>query len=589
MLKRIKDCFLNIKFRNKMMVSYLLMALIPFAIFTGITISVFLSQARVTAVEHAAQMVAQVSNSIDVYISTIEESTNYIVESLSRSGLLAAGTADWDAQKESVQHLMEDMAASHPEIAGILIADREDRYIATRMSRISRDPFVEESWYRQAAEHPDRMVLLSNAAGRNIVTDEEYSIDDVFSLAKAIRSPADGKVYGVVLLDVRHNIIKESINHITIGKNGFVFVLDADGHMVYTPSNNIVYRISPAWLLPESNNTSTAHIAGGRYQLLNQQSAYTGWKTVGVFSIDEIMRGVNALSYVLVFCTVLTLLLMLLISVVLARTVTKPITKLEKLMKKAESGDLTVRFNSKYEDEIGHLGLSFNHMIDHMDELIHMVLKEQQSKRDAELKMLQEQIKPHFLYNTLDTIGWMARDYKADDIVRLVDALTGMFRIGLSHGKDYITVEEEVRHVSNYLYIQKIRYKDKLQYHVQLQEGLSRVQVPKLILQPLVENAIYHGIKQKPGGGTILLDIRVGEDGKLRMKVADDGVGMDVQVLQKLQSELRLDVSAPEKQGFGLFYIQQRILLSYGEGYGVQVESTHGEGTAVCLTLPMKP
>ena len=153
------------------------------------------------------------------------------------------------------------------------------------------------------------------------------------------------------------------------------------------------------------------------------------------------------------------------------------------LMKKAEEGNLKVRFESSSTDEIGELGQSFNNMIDQIEELVHMVYLEQQSKRNAELKSLQEQIKPHFLYNTLDTISWMARDYDAEDIVLLVDALSNMFRIGLSQGKDFITLREEVTHITNYLYIQKIRYKDKLQYVLDIPQALMGYSVPKLILQ----------------------------------------------------------------------------------------------------------
>lgn len=226
---------------------------------------------------------------------------------------------------------------------------------------------------------------------------------------------------------------------------------------------------------------------------------------MGVFSLDEVMSCVNTIVYILLACVIISLVLVVIVSFQLTRTLTNPIFKLKRLMRQAESGDLTVRFNGRNNDEIGELGQSFNHMFARIDDLIQMVYVEQKNKRTAEMKSLQEQIKPHFLYNTLDTISWMARDYEADDIVRLVDALTNMFRIGLSHGKDIISVKEEITHVSNYLYIQKIRYKDKLNYQIQVDESLYSIEVPKLILQPLVENAIYHGIKAKRGGGTIYI------------------------------------------------------------------------------------
>ena len=298
------------------------------------------------------------------------------------------------------------------------------------------------------------------------------------------------------------------------------------------------------------------------------------------------MSSVNTIVYILFTCVIISLVLVVIVSFKFSRTLTNPIFKLKRLMKQAESGDLTVRFNFQHNDEIGELGQSFNHMIARIDQLIQMVYVEQENKRTAEMKSLQEQIKPHFLYNTLDTISWMARDYDAEDIVRLVDALTNMFRIGLSHGKDIITVKEEITHVSNYLYIQKIRYKDKLNYVIHVDESLYAIEVPKLILQPLVENAIYHGVKAKRGGGTITIT-GVPEGENLVFTVQDDGAGMLQEKVEELNRRMSERSVLDEKKSFGLFYIRERIQLCYGKGYGVHVESTLGEGTRVTITLPL--
>ena len=462
-MRRLWELFQNNRFRNKMAITYVFMALIPLVIFAAVSAGVFLSQARQTTMAHTAQITGQVSNSIDMYISTIDKMADYLTCMLQRSGMLEDAAA-WERMQTPVSSTLSDIARSHPEIAGILIATEQDDSVSTGMSRISRDPFTSENWYRLASTEPDRVVLVGSTTGRNIVTKQDYSADNVFSLAKAVKDRRTGEVRGVILFDVSHEIITDSIKNVTIGEKGFVFVVDSDDNMVFTPVNEIVYRVDPAWLDGDAGVPVTAQIAGGRYQIRYEQSGFTGWKTVGVFSLDEVMGGINTIVYVLILCIVGTGALVLFVSLQLANSVTKPISKLQKLMKQAESGDLSVRFNSLYSDEIGDLGHSFNHMIHRIDHLIHRVYEEQQSKRDAELKSLQEQIKPHFLYNTLDTISWMARDYGADDIVRLVDALTSMFRIGLSHGKDFISVQEEITHVSNYLYIPE----DPLQGQAQL-------------------------------------------------------------------------------------------------------------------------
>ena len=586
-MRKIKDMLLNVSLRTRMLLSNIVVALIPFLMFSIVSGSIFLDHAQKTAEEHSVQLIHQVSNSMDVYVETIEKMVNYIQLELQDTPFFTMETEDapgWESETDYIRSVLENVANSHREVAGIFIATKEDLYVSTGMSRISRDPFQNERWYREAAENPEEIQLISVVTGRNIVTNRSYSIDDVFSLAKAVQDPETGEVLGVILLDIRHDIIQSSINGVTIGEKGFVFVMDQEDNIVYTPVNGIVYRVNPKWV--KAMEPMSVQIQGGSYQIRSELSPYTGWRTVGVFSMDEVMSSVNTIVYILFTCVIISLVLVVIVSFKFSRTLTNPIFKLKRLMKQAESGDLTVRFNFEHNDEIGELGQSFNHMIARIDQLIQMVYVEQENKRTAEMKSLQEQIKPHFLYNTLDTISWMARDYDAEDIVRLVDALTNMFRIGLSHGKDIITVKEEITHVSNYLYIQKIRYKDKLNYVIHVDESLYAVEVPKLILQPLVENAIYHGVKAKRGGGTITIT-GVPEGENLVFTVQDDGAGMLQEKVEELNRRMSERSVLDEKKSFGLFYIRERIQLCYGKGYGVHVESTLGEGTRVTITLPL--
>lgn len=582
-----KDLLLNVSLRTRMLLSNIVVALIPFLIFSIVSGFVFLDHAQKTAEEHSVQLIHQVSNSMDVYVETIEKMVNYIQLELQDTPFFtmeSEGASGWDSETDYIRSVLENVANSHREVAGIFIATKEDLYVSTGMSRISRDPFQNERWYREASENPEEIQLISVVTGRNIVTNRSYSIDDVFSLAKAVQDPETGEVLGVILLDIRHDIIQSSINGVTIGEKGFVFVMDQEDNIVYTPVNGIVYRVNPKWV--KAMEPMSVQIQGGSYQIRSELSPYTGWRTVGVFSMDEVMSSVNTIVYILFTCVIISLVLVVIVSFKFSRTLTNPIFKLKRLMKQAESGDLTVRFNFEHNDEIGELGQSFNHMIARIDQLIQMVYVEQENKRTAEMKSLQEQIKPHFLYNTLDTISWMARDYDAEDIVRLVDALTNMFRIGLSHGKDIITVKEEITHVSNYLYIQKIRYKDKLNYVIHVDESLYAIEVPKLILQPLVENAIYHGVKAKRGGGTITIT-GVPEGENLVFTVQDNGAGMPQEKVEELNRRMSERSVLDEKKSFGLFYIRERIQLCYGKGYGVHVESTLGEGTRVTITLPL--
>ncbi|HWR24563.1 MAG TPA: sensor histidine kinase [Feifaniaceae bacterium] len=570
----------NAQFRTRLVALYILIALIPLVLFALVSGAVSISRAQNTAASHTAQMVSQVSNSIDVYIRSIDKLANLISLSLQRE---AASGAQSAYPRAALTSALYDVAASHPEIAGILVAMEDDTCIPVGMSRISRDPFREEEWYKRAARTPADIALVNSIAGRNVTLNGDTSTDNVFSLAKAVTDPDTGEVLGVVLFDVRHDILKDSISSITIGENGFVFVTDAEGNIIYTPLNDIVYRVNPQWLTA-GDAIFPVSIRNAEYQIHVRSSPYTGWKTVGVFALKEVMGNVNSMLAMLTVAMLVSVAIISLVALPLSNSVTKPLLKLQRLMKQAESGDLTVHFNTQYHDEIGELGNSFNHMLSRIDELIHQVYEEQRHKRDAEMKSLQEQIKPHFLYNTLDTISWMAREYEAADIVQLVDALTSMYRIGLSQGRDVITVEEEVRHVSNYLYIQEIRYKSKLKYRIETDPATLSVEVPKLILQPLVENAIYHGIKKKRGGGTVVIESERKGD-HIRLTVRDDGAGMDAAQLAALRAGLGEERG---QQSFGLYYVKERIRLYYGTDYSIAVDSAPEEGTSVTISLPLE-
>lgn len=587
-MRWIKSKIMNSTIRSKIILTYLLIALVPFLIFAIISTMVYTNQVENNISQHTNQMLGQVETAIDVYINSLDKLTNYInheIEDVNFISMYSEEDKEWQFEKGNISDMLYNIADTHHEVAGILIATKNDMYISTGMTRISRDSFTKEDWYKKAVENPNEIQIISNVTGRNIVTNESYSVDDVFSISKAIINAYTGEICGVILMDIRHDIIQQSIQSITIGEKGFVFVIDDKQHVVYTPLSPVTYRVNPSWFRDNTGKPIITKINYETYQIHYKYSDYTKWNIIGVFSQDEIMSSMYTMMYILIGFLCLILICIIIVSLKISQTITKPIIKLKKVMKKAESGDLSVRFNAHYQDEISELGRNFNHMIIRIEKLVQLVYIEQRNKRKAELKVLQEQIKPHFLYNTLDTISWMAREYEADDIVRLVDALTNMFRIGLSHGNDYIKIKEEIKYVSNYLYIQKIRYRTKLNYQIVLDETIEDFLVPKLILQPLVENAIYHGIKTKRGEGNLVISATRLEEDSVRFCVEDDGAGMEAQTVEELKLLLNQPTKLDDNQSFGLFYIKERLRMRYGDHFSVNVESNKDEGTKVIIII----
>lgn len=266
--------------------------------------------------------------------------------------------------------------------------------------------------------------------------------------------------------------------------------------------------------------------------------------------------------------------------------ITGPIRHLCRAAERAGSGDFKTRAHEEKIDEIAVLNASFNRMVEEIGKLVEDIRVEELNLRAAELRLLQEQINPHFLYNTLDNIIWLAESKETEQVVSMVSALSDFFRTTLSKGKDFISVKDEEAHIKSYLQIQQFRYRDILDYEINMDEEIYDCEILKLTLQPLVENALYHGIKGKRGLGHIQVKGYI-QNGLLEFQVRDDGIGMKEERLNEVRRIITGEVeNTKEKGGFGLFNVNERIRLNYGREYGLRIESAYGKGTCIWVTVP---
>lgn len=284
-----------------------------------------------------------------------------------------------------------------------------------------------------------------------------------------------------------------------------------------------------------------------------------------------------------IFCGILLALLVLMVAVLIVMIVTDIIRPIRVLSGVAE-GDFSARARVETQDEVAVLADSVNLMTESLEGLVSKIKEDERKMRKADLRLLQEQINPHFLYNTLDTIVWLIEGNDSDKAVNMVMSLSEFFRLVLSKGKEYITIQEEELHIKSYLEIQQVRYRDILEYQIQIDPALYQYQILKLTLQPLVENSLYHGIKYKRARGSITVTGRM-EGDRIRLRVADDGVGMEEKDLYKLQKEIEKPCKETEK-GFGLANVNERIRMNFGAEYGMTIDSVKGEGTCVEIVIP---
>lgn len=274
----------------------------------------------------------------------------------------------------------------------------------------------------------------------------------------------------------------------------------------------------------------------------------------------------------------------ILISYYIPLSITRPIRRLSLITNQVARGDLDVEFDVRDGAEIRVLNDSLDVMVDKIKELVDQVTVEQVRLRKAEFELLQAQINPHFLYNTLDAIVWLAESGEPKKVVSMVESLSGFFRSSLNQGKDVVTIKEELQHVRSYLEIQQVRYQDILQYKIDIPESLNRYFIPKITIQPLVENALYHGIKNKRGVGEIVITGKM-EGNRCNIEITDNGIGMTPERLQQVRSRIAYKTPG-ENDIYGLYNVNERIRLNFGEDYGISIESEYKQGTKVLICLP---
>lgn len=351
-------------------------------------------------------------------------------------------------------------------------------------------------------------------------------------------------------------------------------------------------------------STDVENCENSRDYLVEHRQVLDGRYTIyGIKSRGELLNSLKQLRFSVMYVALLLFLVSITVVCFISKHLTDSLSRLERSMICVQNGDLKVRFFYPYKDEVGTLSKSFNYMTDELQRLIEKqkqmieelriekdrVEEVQKQKRRAELKALQAQINPHFLYNTLNTITWQAADKGLDDISMMAGSLGRFFRLSLSKGAEIISLADEIEHVRCYLSIQQVRYQDKLKYTIKVPEEMKEYRVLKLILQPLVENSIYHGIKEKRQGGEICVTAQRirRETGKvLLLKVWDNGVGISPKVLTQMNDNLR-NGRHSSSDGYGIYNVNERIMLYYGKEFGLSYESKEGEYTCAILAIPI--
>ena len=479
-------------------------------------------------------------------------------------------------------------------IESLALYGNEGRLIASEPVAVEKENIdvTGQDWYKNA-ESAIENVHFSVPHIQNLYEDGLYRYHWVVSLSRYV-DINDGEIpgSGVLLVDMKYSVIEDVLKQINDSSEGiYYYMISRDGQMIYHPRKTEMARG-----LFDENSLKASGYEEGTYEITTDghkesvvvgNIAYTGWKLIGVVPESVQTARINNFRYY-IFTTIMVLMMMLLEgNRLISRKISKPIRKLDESVKTYEAGgkpDIYIGGSS----EIRHLGYSVQRSYERIETLMEEIIRQQNERRKSELDALQSQINPHFLYNTLESITWMVEAQKNEEAVIMISELAKLLRVSLSRGKTIIPVKDELQHSRSYMNIQFVRYKERFQMEFQTDKEIEDYCIVKLVIQPILENAIYYGVgnMDEDDEGKITVRGEKKED-DIYITIEDNGMGMRKEVLENI---LKDNNKVPKHgSGVGVINVHSRIQLMFGEQYGLEIYSEPDEGTRVVIHIPAIP
>lgn len=534
---------------------------------------------------NAQQIVDQVSYNLEDYVDGMAQLYRAIEENMLADG-------QWD--DEQVTQQLNTIMRSRDDIVSIALFNEQGDMLRNHpaMPVKASARVTEQSWFHSAMRVSNHL-SFSLPHVQNLY---DHTFKWVVTMSKGITVVHNGEpTYVILLVDINFKKIDELSSRISLGKRGYAYIIDEGaGNIVYHPQQQLIYMGLRNESVERALTSSDSYIdeSDGVKRLNTVKSVVNiGWKIVGVSYLDEIMTTREEVNRYLVQVVAVVLVLAIVVSLILSAMLTRPIRRMGRTMKAVERGDFNVELPMQGPLEVVQLSSRFNLMLDKIRQLMKQIVKEQESKRRYELEALQAQINPHFLYNTLNSVVRMVGMSRKEEVITMITSLSKLFRLSLSKGKTSISVREELEHARHYLTIQQMRYKQKFDFMIEADEAVQSCYTLKLVLQPLIENAIVHGIEYMVDQGHIHITAAIQGD-LLEMTVRDNGVGMSPEMLERiLEVEALRQHPAPfintAGSGVAVRNVHDRIQLYYGHRYGLEYESELEEGTIVRIRIPI--
>ena len=572
---RVKDFFRDIPIKRKISVLFFIFILAPVSVIAFYSFNYSKEIINRKSVDYNIDLLTEMSHNIDYRLREVDKMTTLIVISSSvQQSVIQLNLNSTSAFKKIkiISNLEKELLSSsvtNEAVSGIIILSNKSDVI-----RISQPPtpFVLTGKEKE---------LVDMGSGSLVWMSATRSVEPGIMAARVIYNLETQIKIGYLTVEYNGRVLDKILSEKKYFKSGEIFLINQDGVIISSNNNTNRWVKSPYYRYIGEEPHNSFKLEGGDNYLTYCVIPDTTWKLVSVLPTAQYEREIISLSRWIMLIAVICAVFAITLAYWLSGSMVRPIMDLCAMMQEVGRGNFNIKSNYHQRNEIGLLNDYFISMVNEIDKLIKEVYNQQILYHKAELNSLRMQINPHFIYNTLESINWLAHAKGNEDIVAMVKAL-GVFMRSSMSGGEYVPLEDEINNIKNYLIIQRFRYGDRLQFSISVQEEILKVPVPKLILQPLVENAIVHGLEKKIGIGHIeLLGKAAGED--ILISVRDDGIGIPPEKLERLLDTNKSDV----RSGIGIINVDRRIKLYYGEAYGVNITSDYGVGTKVNITIPV--
>ena len=579
-----KKIVYNRSIRNSIFIYFTITSLVAVLLIVISIYSRLSSQLYDTVKQENVNLVNRVDSSMEVYLRNIMKLSDTIYYGIVKNANLSE-----DSIGEKLTLLYNN---NKEQVSNIALISKEGEPISVVPAARFRKNFKaeDEEWFVNALNKTEN-IHFTLPHVQKMFEKGDNSYNWVISMSRAVEITVGGSTeQAVLLIEMAYQGLEEVLDEVTLGNGGYIYLMDSNGDIIWHPK----FELIASGRVKENNLVAAGYDDGSREEVFNgtrqtvvtKTVGYTGWKLVGVIKGTGISLNMLKTRLFIVFVILLIIFIVILINSYISFRVTNPIRELEKSVKALEEGNLDADIYMGGSYEVQHLGKSVQDMKFRIKGLMQDIVSEHEEKRKSEFDSLQAQINPHFLYNTLDIIVWQIENEKQSEAVHTVTALARFFRLSLGKGKNIVTVRDEIDHVKNYLMIQHMRFKNKFDYEFDIAEDVLELPSLKLMLQPLVENAIYHGMEFMDGDGLIMVKAWREED-ELYLSVADNGLGMTEDKVEMILTG-KSSSGNGRGSGIGVKNVNERIKLYFGEAYGLTIDSEPDEGTKVTIHLPVK-